>query len=206
MQNIASERDSDESRFDRAARHYDTLIFFVEWFASKHRKEILRQARGNILEVGVGTGSSFKDYPPGKHIMAVDISKEMLRRARGKLKNYNGNIRLRREDVQNLSFKDETFDTIFTSWVFCSVTNPGKGLTELRRVLRKDGQLLMLEHVKSKNKMLGYLMDRINSRIAKYGVGNINRDTVENLRRAGFKVKEERNLAYDVVKAIIAVK
>jgi len=135
MPNVALKGDLVEARYDRVAKFYDALNFFIEWFTSKHRKDILRQARGNILEIGVGTGSSFKDYPPGKHIVAVDISREMLQRAREKLKNYNGNIKLRREDVQNLSFKDETFDTVFTSWVFCSVTDPIKGLTELRRVL-----------------------------------------------------------------------
>jgi len=108
--------------------------------------------------------------------------------------------------VHNLAFNDETFDTTFTSLVFCALTNPIKGLTELRRLLKKDGQLLMLEHVRSRSKPLGYLMDKINPFVAKYGVNNINRDTVENLRKVGFKVKEERNLAYDVMKAIVAVK
>lgn len=206
MVNITSKRDPIEIRFDRVARFYDALNLFVEWFVSGHRKEILRLARDNILEVGVGTGSSFRDYPPNKYVMAVDISREMLLRAGEKMKNYNGNIKLRREDVQNLSFKDETFDTVFASWVFCSVADPIKGLTELRRVLKKDGQLLMLEHVRSRSKTLGYFMDMLNQLIARYGVDNINRDTVENLRKAGFKVKRERNLAYDVVKAIVAVK
>lgn len=206
MSKTKSWKDSSEVRFDRVARFYDAFYSFIELFVSKHRREILRQARGNILEVGVGTGSSFKDYPSGKQITAVDISEEMLRRAQEKLKNYSGNVTLRREDVQSLSFKDEAFDTIFTSWVFCSVTDPTKGLTELRRVLRNNGQLLMLEHVRSKNKAFGYLMDKFNPLAAKYGVGNINRDTVENLKRAGFKVKLERNLIYDVVKIIIAVK
>jgi len=204
--NLASDKDVVEASYDRVARFYDSLNFLFEWFVSRHRKEILRQAKGKILEVGVGTGSSFKDYPLGKQIVAVDISKEMLRRAQKKARNYAGKINLRREDVQSLPFKDETFDTVFASLVFCSVTDPIKGLTELRRVLKKGGQLLMLEHVRSRGKRLGYLMDRINPLIAKYSVENINRDTVENLRKAGFKVKQERDLAYDVVKAIVAVK
>jgi len=200
------QNDPAEVRFDRMARFYDAFNFFMERFASKHRKEILRQARGNILEVGVGTGSSFKDYPPSERIVAVDISQEMLRRAEEKLRSYSGKIELRREDVQNLSFRDETFDTVFTSWVFCSVTDPVKGLTEVRRVLKKEGRLLMLEHVKSKNKVLGYLMDKINPLVAMLGVDNINRETVENLRKAGFKVEQEKNIAYDIVKAIVATK
>lgn len=206
MLNAALETTRVEAPFDRVARFYDALTIFVEWFVSKHRKEILRQAKGDILEVGVGTGSSFKDYQRGKHIIAVDISQKMLRRAQEKAKNYGGHIKLRREDVQNLRFKDEAFDTIFSSLVFCSVDDPIKGLAELRRVLKKGGRLLMLEHVRSKGKVLGPLMNRLNLLIARSGVDNINRDTVENLRKAGFRIERERNLAYDIVKAIVAVK
>jgi ubiquinone/menaquinone biosynthesis C-methylase UbiE len=200
------EADAVAVRYNRVARFYDALNIFAEWFVSKQRKEILHKAEGKILEVGVGTGSSLKDYPPGKRILAVDISQEMLRRAREKVKNYSGTVELRREDAQSLPFEDETFDTVFSSLVFCSVQDPVKGLTELRRVLKKGGQLLMLEHVRSRDETLGNLMDKLNPFVAKYGVDNINRDTVENLRKAGFKVLQEKNLVYDVVKAIVAVK
>jgi ubiquinone/menaquinone biosynthesis C-methylase UbiE len=166
----------------------------------------LRKATGKILEIGVGTGSSFKDYPLGQQIVSVDTSEEMLRRAEQKRSNYNGKIELRKEDVQNLSFKDEAFDTVFSSWVFCSVTDPAKGLSEVRRVLKKGGRLLMLEHVRSKNKMLGRLMDKLDPLVSKLGVGNINRDTVQYLRQAGFKIEEETNIAYDVIKTIVASK
>lgn len=89
--------------------------FLWELFASKYRKEILRQARGSILEVGVGTGNSFKDHPSGKDTIAVDISQRNVAasaRATEKLKNYNRNIKLTREDVQRLTFENEAFDTI----------------------------------------------------------------------------------------------
>jgi ubiquinone/menaquinone biosynthesis C-methylase UbiE len=206
MPNLKTETERIEARIDRIAGFYDALNNMGEWFFSRQRKEILRQAEGRILEVGVGTGNSFKDYPPGKHIVAIDISREMLRRASEKARNYNGRIELRREDVHRLSFRSETFDTVFTSLVFCTVTDPIRGLREIRRVLKKDGKLLMLEHVRSKNGTLGYIMDRINLFIVKYGIDNINRDTVENLRKAGFKMVQDKNLAYDVVKAIVAVK
>jgi len=206
MNNVAMKNLSAEVRFDWVARFYDTFNFFIERFASRHRKEILHQAKGNILEVGVGTGSSLRDYPPSEQIVAVDISKGMLRRAEEKLENYNGKIELCLGDLRNLPFKDETFDTVFSSWVFCSVTDPVKGLIEVCRVLKKEGKLLMLEHVKSENRTLGYLMDRSNPLAARLGVGDINRDTLANLRESGFKIKEERDLAYDVVKAIVAVR
>lgn len=201
-----SGKDPLEARYDHVARFYDAFTSFFEWFVSRNRKKLLSQAGSSILEVGVGTGNSFKDYPPGKRIVAVDISREMLSRATVKKKNYRGSVSLRHEDVQRLSFDDDLFDAVFTSCVFCSVADPVQGLRELRRVLRKDGKLLMVEHVRSKGRRLGSLMDRLNPLVSKYGVDNINRDTVENLRKAGFRVEQDKNLVCDVVKAIVAVK
>lgn len=206
MPNSSAERERIEARIDRIAGLYDALNAMGEWFFSKQRKEILRLVSGNILEVGVGTGSSFKDYSPSKRILAIDISREMLRRASEKARSYDGRIELRREDVHQLPFESETFDTVFTSLVFCTVADPVRGLREIRRVLKKDGRLFMLEHVRSKNRTLGYIMDRINPFVAKYGIDNINRDTVENLRKAGFKIVQDKNLAFDIVKALVAVK
>ena len=162
------------------------------------------EAKGVILEVGVGTGSSFKDYPPGKQIIAVDASKGMLRLSEKKLKACNGQIEMQVADAQNLPFKDEIFDTIFTSLVFCSVHNPFRGLREMHRVLKKDGRLLMIEHVKSENRLVGYMMDKFNPVVAKFD--NINRETVHYLPLAGFKVKQQENLAFDIVKSIVASK
>lgn len=206
MQNLKAETERIEAHIDRIAKFYDALNNMGEWFFSKQRKEMLRHVRGNILEVGVGTGNSFKDYPSGKHIVAIDISREMLRRASEKTRDYDGRIELRREDVHQLPFKSESFDTVFTSLVFCTVADPNRGLLEIRRVLKKDGRLYMLEHVRSKNGIIGNVMDRINPTVAKYGIDNINRDTIENLRKAGFRIVQDKNLAYDIVKAIVASK
>ena len=199
-------KDSVEARYDRVARFYDALMAFVEWFVSRDRRVLLRRAGTEILEVGVGTGSSFRDYPKGKRIVAVDISREMLSRAKAKTSNYAGNVSLRHEDVQRLSFDDEAFDTVFASCVFCSVADPVQGLRELHRVLRRGGRLLMVEHVRSKSRLLGNLMDHLNPFVSRYAVDNINRDTVDNLRKAGFNVEQDKNLVCDVVKAIVAVK
>ena len=195
----------DEARaYDRVAKFYDTLTFFVEWFVSKHRKEILKLVEGQILEVGVGTGNSFKDYPSYNRFVPFNESGEMLQRAANKLNGYEGDLELLLADMEYLPFKDEVFDTVFTSLVLCSVVNPVRKLKDMKRVAKMNGKLLMVEHVKSKNKFLGYLMEKLNPLLAP--LDNINRDTVKNLKEASWTVKQERNLAYDIFKAIVAEK
>jgi len=152
MRIVKVERDPSEVRYNRNAKFYDFFYYFGEkLYFSRYRRDILRDVKGKTLEVGIGTGKSFKLYPPNMDIVAIDISGEMLRRAVKRAKLYKGKVELRREDVQHLSFEKEKFDTVFASWVFCSVTDPVKGLREILRVLKKGGQLLMLEHVRSRN-------------------------------------------------------
>ena len=128
----------------------------------------------------------------------------MLQRASNKLKRHEEDSELLLADVEYLPFKDEAFDTMFTSLVLCSVANPVRSLKDMKRVAKKNGKLLMVEHVKSKNRFIGNLMERLNPLLAP--LDNINRDTVENLKEAGWSVKQERNLAYDIFKAIVAEK
>jgi ubiquinone/menaquinone biosynthesis C-methylase UbiE len=196
-------RDPADIRYSRIAELYDAVDYVSETsYFSKSRKQLLAKVQGKILEVGIGTGQSFKDYPPDQEIVGIDISEKMLGKASEKAKNYVGKVELHHADVQDLPFKDNTFDTIFTSFVFCSVTDPVKGLKQLKRVLKKDGRILMLEHVRSKVRVLGFFMDILNPLIVRLTGANINRDTVENIIKAGLQIKDEKNLSLDIVKSI----
>jgi ubiquinone/menaquinone biosynthesis C-methylase UbiE len=105
-------------------------------------------------------------------------------------------------DVQQLDFPDDAFDTVITTCVFCSVPDPIKGLQEIRRVCKKDGQIIMLEHVRSKRPMIGVIMDILNPLVVRIVGANINRDTIENLKHAGLKIEVEKDLMADIVKHI----
>ncbi len=170
--------------YDKIADRYDALSSLPESFASKHRQELLCLEHGSVLKVGVGTGESLKDYPPQSNVVAVDISREMLRRARPKARAVNLNTGLAQCDVRALPFPDKTFDTVFTYWAFCAAAEPLKGLQEMARVAREGGRLLMLEHVKSSIWLVGGAMEAPNPFVAM--IDNINRDAYRICgRRAG---------------------
>lgn len=103
-----------------------------------------------------------------------------------------------------MDFDDNTFDTILTSCVFCSVPDPVKGLKEIRRVCKKDGKIIMLEHMRSNKKLVGKLMDAVNFIPLNIWGANINRRTIENLKKAGFREEdiEYQDIFSDIVKFI----
>ncbi|MEZ0536570.1 class I SAM-dependent methyltransferase [Caldicellulosiruptoraceae bacterium PP1] len=193
-------------RYDRAAKYYDTIESIMErkWF-SQWRKLVFTFVKGpKVLEVGVGTGKNMIYYSLDWDIVAIDFSPKMLEKAKEKVAKLQLDIDLRQMDVQHLEFTDNSFDTVVTACVFCSVPDPILGLKEIRRVLKKDGLLIMLEHVRSKKEPIGKVMDILNPLVVGIYGANINRNTVDNVKKAGFEIVEEKNLLIDIVKLIIA--
>lgn len=188
-------------RYNRIAKVYDSVYGKMERIMlHKWRKLVWGKVNGRVLEIGVGTGNNIEHYPENVEVTAIDFSENMIERARQKANKLGKAVDLRIMDVQQLEFADETFDTVVTTCVFCSVPNPVKGLEEIRRVCKKDGQILMLEHVRSKRPVLGTIMDLLNPVTVLIQGVNINRDTVNNLNKAGLHVNIEQNLVLDILK------
>jgi len=191
-------------RYDRASKVYDILEQPMEAMSlKKWRVEVTKDLKGKVLEVGVGTGKNIPYYPDNIDITAIDFSKKMLDKAREKAIKLNKKFELIYMDAQNMDFPDNTFDRVFTTCVFCSVPDPIKGLKEIRRVCKPNGKIIMIEHVRSEQKILGVVMDIFNPLTVNLYGANINRRTVENVRRAGFTDIEVTNLTGDIVKKII---
>lgn len=166
---------------------YDKILSPVEKTLSKWRRRLLKDAQGEILEIGIGTGKSLPDYPDGVSITGIDSSKNMLRYARKRANGYNHIEKLLIMDAENLIFDDNTFDTVVSSCVFCSVDNPVTAFKEIKRVCKNNGSIYLLEHVRSQKKILGKAMDILNPiSFGLYG-DNINRRTYDNLIDAGFE-------------------
>lgn len=191
-------------RYDRVSRVYDKFEGMMDSMAqTEWRLELMKELEGNVLEVGVGTGRNIEYYPDDIKITAIDFSSKMIEKAKDKAKRFNKKVNLQVMDVQNLKFHDNTFDCVFTTCVFCSVPNPVKGLEEIKRVCKKDGKIIMIEHVRSEDKVLGLLMDIFNPIVVNTFGANINRRTVDNIKTAGFNNIKVEYLWRDIVKKII---
>lgn len=179
--------------YDRVARIYDIYDAPMEWLGGNRRRDrVLNRARGDVLEVGIGTGRNLEHYPPGVRLTGIDVSEAMLRRARQRAERLGTEARLERADVQELDFPDASFDTVTAACVFCSVADPVKGLIEVARVVKPDGQVLALEHVRPRNPLLGWLADRL-SPVTRRLIGpEINRRTEENFAAAGLEIVDVR--------------
>lgn len=190
-------------RYDRASKIYDILESPMEIMAlKKWRIDIMKELRGKILEVGVGTGKNIPYYPEDIDITAIDFSEKMLNKAKLEAKALNKKVKFYNMDAEHMDFEDNTFDTVFTTCVFCSVPDPVKGLKEIRRVCKTEGKIIMIEHVRSEKKVLGIIMDLFNSIVVNSYGANINRRTVANIERAGFSMVNVTNLYSDIVKKI----
>ncbi len=200
---------STQEKYDRIARFHDSFSSGSErrWF-SKWKRQFFSPLKGNILEVGIGTGKSIEFYNNDAQVTGIDFSGKMLQKAKEKLvKSGKGNIVLKQGNVETLEFEDNTFDYVVTSCVFCSVPDPVKGLKEIKRVLKPTGKLIMLEHVLSKNPLVA-LLEHIHNPITKCIMGvNINRNTRQNILDSSMKISEDRNLAvFDVFRLFVATK
>lgn len=195
-------------RYNRIAPMYDLMEDLVERSRySKWREMLWSKVEGtNILEVGVGTGKNFPYYPVNAEITAVDFSDRMLRRAKDRASKQRVKVRLEQMDVQNLEFEDNTFNTVVGSFVFCSVPDPVGGLMEVKRVCKPEGKVVLLEHILSANRILGWLMNLANPLVVRMIGANINRRTVENVSKSDLVVEQVTDLAAGIFKLIEARK
>ncbi len=192
------------SVWDFRARFYD-FCEASDLRRGPSKKALFRGMRGRVLFVGVGTGVDIPHFPPGQTIIAIDISDKMLIKACPRARAYPGRVVLLRADARNLKFPDASFDTVVTSCTMCSVPDPVRAFREFSRVLRPSGRLLMFEHVRSRNRMLGLSLDMMTLWTRLSGT-EMNRDTLSNARKAGFLVTSVASVFLDIILAIRATK
>ena len=131
---------------------------------------------------------NFAYHPPGIKVTGIDLSERMLEQARRRAEELGKSIELKQMDAQHLDFPDNSFDAAVATFVFCSVPDAVRGLRELGRVVKPEGRIFLLEHVRiNRPEAVGKVMDLLDPLVVRLMGPHINRRTEENVRQAGLK-------------------
>lgn len=134
------------------------MDFWERWFfGTEHRGWACSQATGDTLEVAIGTGLNLPHDPIDVRLSGVDLSPEMLAVAKTSAKRIGRAVELKEGDAQNLPFADCYFDTVACTYALCSVPDETRAISEMKRVLRPGGRLILVDHVASTVKPILWL-------------------------------------------------
>jgi ubiquinone/menaquinone biosynthesis C-methylase UbiE len=185
---------------------YPRFAAFYTWMTDRalvrrgqerFRRECVGQAEGVVLEIGAGGGQNFLYYDAQRveRVEACEPDETMMDVARRRLAAAPVPITLTRAAVEVLPFPDACFDCVVATLVFCSVRDVERGLGEVRRVLKPGGKLLLLEHVRSQNRVVAWIQDSLVP-LTTRALGNChaNRDTQQAVRAADFRLVQVRQM------------
>jgi ubiquinone/menaquinone biosynthesis C-methylase UbiE len=188
--------------YERAARDYDRWMDrFDPLLLGDGRATLCARAVGRTLEVAIGTGRNVALYPPEVQLTGIDLSPAMLEIARRATPGRPVDLRV--GNAEALEFPDEAFDTVVFTLCLCTVPDPRKALAEARRVLRPDGRLLLLEHVRSPIRGVRWAQ-RIVDPLFRLASDHLLRDPLDHLASLGFVIEECRRYRAGIMEWVVA--
>ncbi len=158
------------------------------------RARVIPAARGAVLEIGAGSAMNLPFYTDAvTRLFALDSSPELLRRAREKAVLAPFPVELLHASAEQLPLPDREVDTVVVTWSLCSIANAEQALSEVNRVLKREGTLIFAEHGLSPDPPVQAWQNRINPLWRRASGGcNVNRPIDDLIRRAGFTIEEVR--------------
>lgn len=192
--------DKQAGRYDREMNFWDRHLF------GDSRPWACGRAAGEVLEVAVGTGRNLPCYPEGTRLTGVDWSPAMLAIARRRAAGLGREADLRQGDAQALDFPDASFDTVLCALGLCAIPDDRRAVTEMARVLRPGGRLLLVDHVAASASALRagqWLYERITIPLAGE---HFRRRPLTHVRELGFDVEEAERFRLGIVERVSARK
>lgn len=188
--------------FDKQAKTYEKRRRIRS--ERKWRERLLSSTRGQVLEVGVGAGANFHYYPKGSKVTGVDFSEEMLKKAQEAAIEVGIEAEFILSDVESSSFEDNSFDTVISTLSLCGYENPAKVLNSFNKWCKPDGKILLLEHGKSSNTIIGYIQTMLNPLNRKFVGCELNRDMLQILENSNIHIERMEHYMTGMVHLIWA--
>jgi ubiquinone/menaquinone biosynthesis C-methylase UbiE len=156
----------------------------------RRRHTLLADARGRVVEIGAGTGLNIGHYPDAiAELVLIEPEPAMRRRLARRLQRHGRSARIVDAPAERLPLADASVDTVVSTLVLCTVNDAERTLGEIARVLRPDGQLLFIEHVRASSRFLAACQDNLLQPWRHFAGGcRCNRPTLELMRACGFAV------------------
>jgi SAM-dependent methyltransferase len=188
-----------------AAAGYDWLFDHVDPHGgADHRRRLVEQAVGAVLEIGAGTGRNLPLYRNATRVVALEPGPGMRARANQAAQAAQVAVEIVDGTAEHLPFPDAAFDTVVASLVLCTVPDLAQTLAEARRVLRPGGTLRFYQHVRADDPRLARWQDRLERPWGWLAGGcHPNRDVVAAITAAGFRVLELDRFDFQIMPPLV---
>jgi ubiquinone/menaquinone biosynthesis C-methylase UbiE len=164
------------------------------------------QARGDVLEIAVGTGRNFPYYQRDIRLTAVEFSPAMLELGRARAAELGIEMDLRLGDAQALDFPDGSFDTVISTFSLCSIPDDRKAVAEAKRVLRPEGRLILFEHVRSPSLPVRAVQRMLDPLTVRFEGDHLVREPLEHVRAERLEIDEFKRSKWGIVERLAAHK
>ncbi|PIE81736.1 MAG: SAM-dependent methyltransferase [Chloroflexi bacterium] len=190
----------------KEAKLYDKGLRLLEAASlHKHRKTLLADVHGDVLEIGVGTGVNLPIYQQANFVAGIDLQPKILAGAFTRKNTPPFGISC--ANAQQLPFANGRFDSIVSTLVFCCIPDPPTALAEIKRVLKPNGRFYLLEHVRGQNPVSQRLTDWLHIPwFAIQGMCHLNRETAVTIQEAGFTIEESHLHGFGILQMLVAKK
>jgi ubiquinone/menaquinone biosynthesis C-methylase UbiE len=192
--------DKHAHRYDRQMQFFDRKLF------GDSRAWVCRQAKGQVLEVAIGTGLNLGYYPEGVQLTGIDFSPAMLAQARDRARQLGRDVDLQEGDALALAFPDNSFDTVVCTYSLCAVPDDRQAITEMGRVLRPGGRLLLADHIAGSawpTRAVQRLLELVTIPL---GGEHFLRRPLQHVHALGFEVERQERFKLGVVERLAARK
>jgi ubiquinone/menaquinone biosynthesis C-methylase UbiE len=173
---------------------YDPFLWLAEIAGMRSRRRALvAEAHGRVVEIGAGTGLNVAHYPDAvDQLVLTEPEPGMRRKLARRLERHARTALLFDATAERLPLADASVDTVVSTLVLCTVDDPERALREIARVLRPDGQLLFIEHVRARSRFLAACQEKLLQPWRGFAGGcECNRPTLELMRACGFIVEAD---------------
>jgi ubiquinone/menaquinone biosynthesis C-methylase UbiE len=193
--------------YDTIANRYDEYVGYTErLLLGDGRQWVCSQARGDVLEIGVGTGQNLRYYPDDVRLTGVDLTPAMLAVARRHAADLGREVDLRVGDAQALDLPDESFDTVVATLVLSAVPDVRQVVAEARRILRPGGRFLLLDFVRSPSRPVRLIQRMLDPMFVRRYAFHLLREPLDQVVAEGFTTDQVQRSKWGIIERVMASK